>query len=645
MEIDHLPHHIDVTIKINPVRSVKISAPATKSNIMKTLKNYLALILMAIAFSPLQAFTVNGKVVDRETNEPLPYVNISVKGHNIGTRSDIDGKFTIILPGENETLRFSFIGYQTLEVPVKGRKSLTVKMQPSAVELSEVILMEEDAVYQPSPSKSARMQSMSRVMYEPGYIDYNTEEYDVIRESGFLDAEIEPLSTFSIDVDAASYSNVRRVISYGSLPQRDMVRIEELINYFHYDYPDPIGEHPFSIVTEVSTAPWNPEHKLVHIGIQGKKIDYDELNPSNLVFLIDVSGSMSSAQKLPLVKKSLRLLVNELKPDDRIAIVVYAGAAGVVLPSTPVSQKNTILAALDNLTSGGSTAGGAGIRLAYKIAGQNFIEGGNNRVILATDGDFNVGESSTAAMVELIEKNRDKGIFLTITGFGMGNYKDGRMEQISNAGNGNYYYIDNIREAEKVFVTEMRATLFTIAKDVKIQVEFNPAVVQSYRLIGYENRAMENRDFNDDKKDAGELGAGHSVTALYEIIPVGVKSSFTPDIDPLKYQNRQPVRTGSTGELLTVKFRYKKPDGEKSIKIERVVANRTIPLAKTSDNFRFSAAVAEFGMLLRNSEYKGDSNYNSVIELASNATGKDSEGYRAEFIRMVKSSMLLSSNE
>jgi len=379
----------------------------------------------------------------------------------------------------------------------------------------------------------------------------------------------------------------------------------------------------------------------VHIGLQGKKVDYEQLGPSNLVFLVDVSGSMSSPSKLGLLKSSFKLLLNELRPTDRVAIVAYAGAAGLVLPSTPASNKQAILNAIDGMSAGGSTAGGQGIRLAYKVAKQNLIEEGNNRVILATDGDFNVGVSSTSELVRMVEEKRNGGIFLTICGFGMGNYKDGRMEQISNAGNGNYFYIDNIKEANKVFVTEMRATLFTIAKDVKIQVEFNPNKVQAYRLIGYENRMLKAEDFNDDLKDAGELGAGHTVTALYEVIPVGVESEFIKNVDALKYQQPKNGQVQYSDELLTVKFRYKKPDGDTSLLITQPLKDKQVALSKTSDNFRWSAAVAEYGMLLRSSAFMSNANYAQVLQLAQGAKGKDEQGYRAEFINLVKSSSLL----
>ncbi|MBN1183069.1 MAG: VWA domain-containing protein [Bacteroidales bacterium] len=473
-------------------------------------------------------------------------------------------------------------------------------------------------------------------------IEHNTEEYDRIYENPFKDAKQNPLSTFSIDVDNASYSNVRRYLTGNQLPPPDAVRIEEMINYFTYDYPDPAGEHPFSIITEVSESPWNSENKLVHIGIQGKKLNYEDLKPCNLVFLVDASGSMEDENKLPLLKKGLKMLIENLSSKDRIAIVAYAGAAGLVLPSTEATNENKITKALESLTAGGSTAGGEGIELAYKVAKENLIENGNNRVILCTDGDFNVGTSSTGDLVRMIEEKRKDGIYLTICGFGMGNYKDNRMEQISNAGNGNYFYIDNIKEAQKVFVKEMRANLFTIAKDVKIQIEFNPAIVKAYRLIGYENRVMANEDFEDDTKDAGELGAGHTVTALYEIIPVG-SSQKVPTTGDLKYQDTKlNDNAASSGEMMTVKFRYKPIKSDESILIEQPIPDKSEKLEASSDNFRFSAAVAGFGMLLRGSEFKGDATYDMVLNLAKGSKGKDEEGYRTELVNLIETASLLS---
>jgi len=483
--------------------------------------------------------------------------------------------------------------------------------------------------------KAPRAQALVEIMPYP-VTGHNTEEYSRIEEKPFVAALDESLSTFSIDVDTASYANVRRMLNAGQLPARDVVRTEELINYFDYDYPQPQGEDPFSITIRAAAAPWNPDHGLAMIGLQGKTLDSENLPPSNLVFLIDVSGSMSSADKLPLLKQGFKMMVNQLGADERVAIVTYAGSAGTVLESTPGDHKAEILAALDRLHSGGSTAGGAGIKEAYRIAKAHFIEGGNNRVILATDGDFNVGVSDTAQLTRIIEEKRKEGIFLSILGFGTGNYKDGRMEELSNKGNGNYYYIDTIKEARKVLVTELGSTLFTIAKDVKIQVEFNPAKVKAYRLIGYENRALAKQDFNDDTKDAGELGAGHTVTALYEIIPAG-SGEEVPGVDELKYQIAQMV---NSPELMTVKLRYKEPDGDVSKLLTRAVTADKVT-GQPSGDFAFAAAVAEFSLLLRHSEYKGQASYAQVIEAAKAAKGADKNGYRQEFIELVdKASML-----
>jgi Ca-activated chloride channel family protein len=514
---------------------------------------------------------------------------------------------------------------------------------PLGGDLDDLRTMKE--VKKASPAMPAAMVAPQVQMAREGGVrpEFQTEEYDRIYENTFKDTLENPLSTFSIDVDTASYSNVRRFLSANQLPPKDAVRIEELINYFDYDYPEPAGMHPFSITTEISQSPWNPKHRLVHIGLKGKGLNYEDIKPCNLVFLIDSSGSMQDKNKLPLLKKSLKLLLDETGDQDRIAIVAYAGSAGLVLPSTPATQKKRIIDALDSLQAGGSTAGGAGIQLAYEVAKQNLTKGGNNRVILATDGDFNVGTSSTAELVRLIEVKRKDGIYLTILGFGMGNYKDGRMEQISNAGNGNYFYIDNIREAQKVFVREMRANLFTIAGDVKIQIEFNPAKVAAWRLIGYENRVLAKEDFDDDTKDAGELGAGHTVTALYEIIPPGAGTGqAVPKAGTLKYQeSRIKPAADSAGEIMTVKFRYKPIGQTESKLIEKAVKDEHTPLAQSSENFRFSAAVAGFGMLLRDSKFKADLTYDDVIKLAKGGKGKDDNGDRAEFINMVQTSGLL----
>lgn len=470
---------------------------------------------------------------------------------------------------------------------------------------------------------------------------YNTEDYDNIVENRFLAATQNPLSTFSIDVDKAAYANVRRYLDNGTLPPAGSVRIEEMVNYFKYDYPQPDNDVPFSVNTEISSCPWNSQHQLIQIGLQGKEIATGNLPLSNLVFLVDVSGSMEDYNKLPLVKASMNMLVDKLRENDRVAIVVYAGNAGLVLPATSGNSKTKIKEAIDNLEAGGSTAGGEGIRLAYKTAKENFIKNGNNRIILATDGDFNIGASSDDELVRMIEQERKSGVFLSVLGFGMGNYKDNKMQQLADKGNGNHSYIDNISETKKVLVNEFGGTLFTIAKDVKIQVEFNPSKVLAYRLVGYENRMLAAEDFNDDMKDAGELGSGHTVTALYEVIPVGVKDEFTKTVDPLKYQVNDRKIAVNSNEMMTIKLRYKKPDSDVSRLINHPVIDNATDLKNTTDNFRFSAAVAEFGLLLRNSEYKQQSSFNQVISLAKSSKGFDEEGYRDEFIKLVQSAMSL----
>ena len=479
---------------------------------------------------------------------------------------------------------------------------------------------------------------------QPGFVrppQWNTEEYKRLQDNNFQEVRTSPLSTFSIDVDTASYSNIRRFLNSGGLPPIDAVRTEELLNYFTYDYPQPTGEHPVAVTTEIGDSPWNPERKLLLLGLQGKNIATENLPPSNLVFLIDVSGSMWSPNKLPLLKTAFKMLAQQLRPQDRVAIVVYAGAAGLVLDSTPGSEKGKIIAKIDSLQAGGSTAGGAGIKLAYKVAKEHFLEGGNNRVILATDGDFNVGASSEGELSRLIEGYRDDRIFLSVLGFGMGNIKDNKMEMLADRGNGNYAYIDNALEAKKVLVSQMAGTLHTIAKDVKIQVEFNPAKVKAYRLIGYENRALADRDFNDDRKDAGDMGAGHSVTALYEIIPAEDKN-FVSSVDPLVFQQTKSV---PSNDWLQIKVRYKQPQSNDSSLMTTRVPDVSATSTLSSENFRFAAAVAEYGMLLRNSEFKGQSSYLQALTLARGARGVDEQGYRAEFIKLLEVSQILDSRQ
>ncbi|WP_276504522.1 vWA domain-containing protein [Terrimonas pollutisoli] len=634
----------------------------------------LPLIGLFLAFRPISYHMISGKITDAQ-GTALASVTVTVKGTSINSLSAQDGTYQISTSDKNAVLVFSAVGYQTKEVNVAGRKTVNVTLSSSTAQLQEVVVVgyatkrkmdltasttiDASSLYGSRAPLNNSLQGRvagvhirgnssfkkedKRGYHDPNIDDFNTEGYDYITENPFLKSVDNPLSTFSIDVDAASYSNVRRFLNQGQLPPAGAVRIEEMINYFHYDYPQPKNNDPFSINTEISDAPWNKDHKLVLIGLQGKTIPMGNLPASNLVFLIDVSGSMNMPNKLPLVKASMKMLVDQLREQDKVSIVVYAGAAGLVLKPTNGDQKTTIKDAIDNLEAGGSTAGGAGIKLAYKTASEFFVKGGNNRVILCTDGDFNIGESSDDAMERLIEQERKTGVFLTVLGYGMGNYKDNKMQKLADKGNGNHAYIDGISEAKKVLVNEFGGTLFTIAKDVKLQIEFNPAKVQGYRLIGYENRLLAKEDFNDDKKDAGELGSGHRVTALYEVIPAGVKTSFLKDVDPLKYQKgNEDIRKAShTNELVTVKFRYKAPDGDVSKLIEHAVKDHLVSVANTSDNFRFAASVAEFGMLLRNSAFKSQASFDNVIKLAKKAKGNDEEGYRSEFIRLAESAQLL----
>ncbi|HET6778815.1 MAG TPA: von Willebrand factor type A domain-containing protein, partial [Gemmatimonadales bacterium] len=611
---------------------------------------------------------VSGHVRDNQ-GAPVANAQVFIVGTALTALSDSAGSYLLpAVPEGTHQIRAAFIGYKPSQATIVvqgGRTTIhNFSLVASPTQLEEVTVatdaaaaaaevpptqrargvrkgvgkVESDqAQARPErPSLNALPVEPWRWQREPG----NTEAYAFIQENRFLGARANPLSTFSIDVDAASYSNVRRFLSQGSLPPADAVRLEELVNYFSYTYPDRTGKHPFAVTTDVGPCPWAPEHRLVRIGLQAKRVATHDLPPSNLVFLIDVSGSMQSPDKLPLVKQAFRALVQELRAKDRVAIVVYAGAAGLVLPSTSGADKATILEAIERLEAGGSTAGGAGLRLAYDVARENYLPEGNNRLILATDGDFNVGVSSDAEMIRLVEARREEGTFLTVLGFGSGNLKDSKMEQMANKGNGHYAYIDNFREAHKVFVREFGGTLFTVAKDVKIQVEFNPARVQAYRLLGYENRVLAKEDFADDRKDAGELGAGHSVTALYEVVPVGVTPVAVYD-DSLTYQHVSVRSTaGQSPELLTVKLRYKDPTGTSSRLLKTPMVDRGD--SRGSDDQRFASAVAAFALVLRNSEHKGAANYDLVLALARDARGEDTEGYRNEFIAMVERARALS---
>jgi Ca-activated chloride channel family protein len=642
--------------------------------------------------------TVTGKIVDAANGQPIVGATIGTNGKGL-TQSDVDGKYTVAA-NNGATLVFISLGYTSQSIKLKPNQTvLNVSLIADSKSLNEVVIrgyvkrnrdettgssyivvgkevrdnpvgnveqllqgkvgginatkarVNGKAYYGGSVQQAVKNippNILKQVQIVDDYGDQsrltgirnypNDESYNRIIENQFIDPKSTPLSTFAVDVDAASYANVRRFINSGQLPPKNAVRIEEMINYFKYNLPEPTSGEPVAIQTELAAAPWNPQHQLVRIGLKAKNVKLDKLPPSNLVFLIDVSGSMEQSNKLPLVKTSMKMLVDQLRPVDNVAIVTYAGSVGVRLELTPASDKQKIKDVIDQLGAGGSTAGGAGIMMAYDIAKKNFLKKGNNRIILATDGDFNVGPSTNKDMKALIEEERGSGVSLSILGFGMGNYKDSKMELLADKGHGNYAYIDNITEATKSMVTEFGGTLFTVAKDVKLQIEFNHGKVQAYRLLGYEDRLMAKEDFNNDTKLGGDMGVGHTVTALYEIIPVGVKDSFTGSVDPLKYQKTdEAVKANNSSEVMTIKFRYKQPDGDKS-KMESVtVKDKPLNEANTSIDFRFAAAVAEYGMLLRDSQFKQDSKIEQVITMAKKAKGDDDNGYRAEFIRLAES--------
>jgi Ca-activated chloride channel homolog len=643
------------------------------------------IIFTTLMFVSLGIFSQNvnksvcGKVTDAATGKNMSVVNLSIYRHdtlvtaaasndkgeyclnklNAGTYKIVvscsgyqkfENKTLVIGSSEKTTYNIALKALTKVangQLKIKETKDVEKNVADREIKtLEKQVLIEKKIEYKTMNEISCKKVSNASVNAPVAVFtsqrqpEFNAEEYKRINDNEFKDVSKDPLSTMSIDVDRASYSNIRRFITKGSVPPPDAVRVEEMINYFSYNYPQPKNNVPFSITTEYTECAWNKKHNLIHIGIQGKEVKTENLPANNLVFLVDVSGSMMTADKLPLVKSGLRLLVDQLRAQDRVSLVVYAGAAGLVLPSTPGSDKEKIMQAIDGLEAGGSTAGGAGIVLAYQAAKDNFIKGGNNRVILATDGDFNVGVSSDGDLTRLIEQKREEDVFLTVLGFGTGNYKDSKMEQLADKGNGNYAYVDDILEAKKVLVKEMGGTLLTIAKDVKIQIEFNPSKVKGYRLVGYENRLLNKEDFNDDKKDAGELGAGHTVTAIYEIIPAG-SDEVLASIDPLKYQSPVAPNRSSTNEIMTIKFRYKEPTESVSKLITEVLKDEKIPFSKASENCKFSSAVAEFGMILRDSKFKGEADYKSVITLAKQSKGADDEGYRAEFIRLVEMGELL----
>ena len=599
-----------------------------KEKCMRVLLLMLLVTMFSVEGVYAAVITVKGTVASAADAIPLVGCSVVVKGTNTGVVSDRNGNYSVQVE-KGKTLVFSYIGFVTKEVKA-NKTMINVALEEECMQLDEEVVTGYSEV-------NKRMFTGAVACYGMRMPMPDAEEYNHVSENRFLSAKETPLSTFSVDVDAASYSNMRRFINQGQLPPKDAIRTEELVNYFSYDYAKPTGVDPVRITTEVGVCPWNEKHRLVRIGLKAKEIPTANLPESNLVFLIDVSGSMFGPTRLDLVKSSLKLLVNNLREKDKVAIIVYAGSAGEKLPSTSGSDKQKIREALDELQAGGSTAGGEGIRLAYKIARKNFIKGGNNRVILCTDGDFNVGVSSKEGLESLIEEERKSGVFLTVLGYGMGNYKDNKMQALAEKGNGNHAYIDNIQEANKVLVNEFGGTISTVAKDVKLQIEFNPAQVEAYRLIGYESRLLNKEDFNDDAKDAGEMGAGHVVTAFYEVVPVGVKSDYAGKVDDLKYQKvddkKQRVYTNSD-ELLTVKLRYKQPDKDVSKKIELVVKDDK--KNQVSPDFHFASAVAMYGQLLSDSDFKADASYEKVVALAKKGLNNDERGYRREFIRLVE---------
>ena len=639
-----------------PPARTPAASPSTPARSLLSLASTLAFtVTLALASGPpvaaqTQTATVQGRVTDAATGLPLAGALVSAAGGSLAAMASAEGAYRLAgLPPGEHLLTAVRAGYapQERRVTVPAGQTLTVDfaLQPAAAAADPL------AGQRPAAEVLRLMhQPVAAVAHEyaalraPGR--FNRESYAHTPENDFQLVDASPLSTFSIDVDRASYANVRRFIQSGTLPPPDAVRIEEMINYFPYDWSSVRGEHPFAVSTEVATAPWNREHHLVRIGLHAEPVETENLPPGNLVFLLDVSGSMDSPDKLPLLKSALALLVDQLRPRDRVSVVVYAGAAGLVLDAASGDEKERILAALEELRAGGSTAGGQGIELAYRVARENMIDGGNNRVILATDGDFNVGASSDGEMVRLIERERASGVFLTVLGFGTGNLQDAKMEQIADHGNGNFHYVDGLLEARKVLVEEMGGTLLTLAGDVKLQVEFNPARVAGYRLIGYENRLLTAEDFNDDTRDAGELGAGHRVTALYEVVPRGVEVPGR-DVDPLRYQvgadatGAGPGEPGAddlppsefAGELMYVKVRYKDPGAASSKLLAHAVPDRQ---RSPSTDFRFATAVAGFGMLLRESAHAGDLVWDDVIGMAEGARGDDPRGYRGEFIRLVE---------
>lgn len=626
---------------------------------MKNKKEMLVLLCLVFITSLLsaQTITIKGIVTDKYTAEPIIGCTILEKGTNNGVMSDVDGNFSISV-NTNATLVFAYIGFKSQEIKTGTSSFINVKLEEDNQMLSEVVVVgygtqvkrsmtsasisrSSNNRSKPQKSKPAKPSINISAKDKKSSIEYSkknkNEEYGSYVENSFTSPLSEALSTLSIDVDAASYTNFRRYVNQGQMPPKDAIRIEEFINYFKYTYNEPTNDDPVKVTTEVGECPWNSSHRLVRIGVKAKEIEKENLPPSNLVFLIDVSGSMSGPTRIDLVKSSMNLLVNNLRDNDRVAIVVYANEVGEKLASTPGNEKQKIKDVINSLRASGGTNGSGGIQKAYEIAENNFIEGGNNRIILCTDGDFNIGVSSREGLQTLIEEKRKSGVYLSILGYGMGNYKDSRMQLLAEKGNGNASYIDNMQEANRLLVQEFSGTLFAVAKDVKLQIEFNPAHVQAYRLIGYESRLLKKEDFNDDTKDAGEMGVGQTVTAFYEIIPPGISINKLPKVDKLKYQKIDKSNNNNliaSPELLTVKLRYKQPDGETSVKRDVAVVDNKIN--DVSSDFNFASAVTMYAQLIKQSNYKGNATYDKVIDLAKKGLENDPEGYKAEFIRLVE---------
>ncbi len=634
--------------------------------------SFLLLSVTVMGFTPAEMF-IEGTVKD-ESGMPVIGATILETNTRNGTVTNAEGKFRLKISKQKTEITVMALGFQEKKLKITKPQTIQVVLKVGSKELVEVVVTGyttqrkismtgsvpiSSPIYQYSSSNlSQQWQGTAAGVMVSGKLlnnelydrtrrtgdaekGFNREGYDAITENRFQSVTEQPLSTFSIDVDAASYSNIRRYIQNNQLPPAGAVRIEEMINYFSYEYPQPKENQPFSIHTEIAECPWNKKHQLMLVGLQGKQIDLTDLPASNLVFLVDVSGSMYAENKLPLVKASLKLLADQLRPEDKVSIVTYAGSAGLVLTATSGEYRTKIKEAIDRLEAGGSTAGGAGIQLAYKVAREQYKEKGNNRVILCTDGDFNVGQTSDAALETMIEQERKSGVFLTILGYGMGNYQDAKMQKLADKGNGNHAYIDGISEAKKVLISEFGGTLYTIAKDVKLQIEFNPQYIKGYRLIGYENRMLAKEDFNNDQKDAGDMGSGHTVTAIYELVPPDTDIPGYVSVDTLKYQHsdlqKQAKNTRAYGdERVTIKLRYKEPDGEQSKLITEVVKNKPLKFTQASNNLRFAAAVASFGLALRGSAYKGSADFDQTLSLAKSALGIDKEGYRREFIQLVE---------